>query len=182
MALPVQHPPFTEEEFEALQEEHGWSFEAELIGGEAVMIPPDGPSASSAQGALFYALRRWQDDMGDPGLVLQSVFVRIDPSSRLGPDLAWWSHVRRTPLPEGQMTVIPDWVAEVLSPSTRLNDLGPKRERYLAAGVRELWLVDPADRSVTVVDAEGRERRAGERAESRVLPGFAVPLERLFVA
>lgn len=68
----------------------------------------------------------------------------------------------------------------MLSPSTRENDLGPKRERYLAAGVRELWLVDPASRSVTVVDADGRTTVAGEMCRSLVLPGFAVPVAALF--
>lgn len=180
MASRVQHPRLTGEEFEALQAHHGWSFEAELIGGEPVVIPPDGPPASSAQGELHYALRRWQEETEDGGLVLQSVFVRVDDTSRLGPDVAWWSASSRTPLPEGQMTVVPDWVAEVLSPSTRENDLGPKRERYLAAGVRELWLVDPAARLVVIVAADGTEHLAGEHAVSGVLPGFGVPVAQLF--
>jgi len=180
MASRVQHPRLTGEDFEALQAEYGWSFDAELINGEAVVIPPDGSPASSAQGELHYALRRWQDSAADGGLVLQNVFVKVDPSSRFGPDVAWWSAARRPPLPQGQMTVIPDWVAEVLSPSTRENDLGLKRERYLAAGVRELWLVDPSAGSVLVVGADGREQVAGERVASRVLAGFTVEVARLF--
>ncbi len=71
--------------------------------------------------------------MDDQGLVLPSVFVKIADDSRLGPDLAYWSEDRRTPLPTGQMLVIPDWVAEVLSPSTRENDLGPKRDGAIYA-------------------------------------------------
>ena len=44
----------------------------------------------------------------------------------------------------------PDWVAEVLSPSTAARDQIAKRRIYERAGVREYWLVHPVDRVVTV--------------------------------
>jgi Uma2 family endonuclease len=44
----------------------------------------------------------------------------------------------------------PDWVVEVLSPSTAGHDLIIKRRLYERAGVREYWLVHPVDRVVTV--------------------------------
>ena len=40
-------------------------------------------------------------------------------------------------------TIAPDWVCEVLSPSTRRIDLGDKREIYAREGVRNLWFVEP---------------------------------------
>ena len=36
----------------------------------------------------------------------------------------------------------PDWVVEVLSPSTRKRDMSVKKEKYLSSGVREYWMVD----------------------------------------
>jgi Uma2 family endonuclease len=44
----------------------------------------------------------------------------------------------------------PDWIAEVLSPSTASYDRNIKVPVYERAGVRELWLVDPIDRSVAI--------------------------------
>lgn len=44
----------------------------------------------------------------------------------------------------------PDLVVEILSPSTAKNDRGPKMDAYAAAGVREYWIVDTANRSVEV--------------------------------
>jgi Uma2 family endonuclease len=180
MAVPIQHPRLSSAEFAAMQFDVGWSFAAELIDGEPVVIPPDHPPAASAQGALFVLLHAWNALREPRGLLLPDVFVRVDATSTLGPDIAWWGPERRPPVKQELLTVIPDWVAEVLSPSTRLNDLGPKRERYLAAGVRELWFVDPAARSVTVVDAAGRERVCGERCESLVLDSFSVETTALF--
>ena len=40
-------------------------------------------------------------------------------------------------------TIAPDWVCEVLSPSTRQLDLEPKRSVYAREGVGHLWFVDP---------------------------------------
>lgn len=44
----------------------------------------------------------------------------------------------------------PDWVVEILSPSTAGHDLIVKRRLYERVGVREYWLVHPVDRVVTV--------------------------------
>ncbi|KAI5912714.1 Uma2 family endonuclease [Thauera sp. 2A1] len=44
----------------------------------------------------------------------------------------------------------PDWVVEILSPSTAGHDLILKRRLYERVGVREYWLVHPVDRVVTV--------------------------------
>ena len=47
------------------------------------------------------------------------------------------------------MTLTPDWVCEVLSPTTRRHDLSVKKPLYAAAGVSWLCLVAPRDREVT---------------------------------
>lgn len=44
----------------------------------------------------------------------------------------------------------PDWVVEVLSPSTSSRDQVQKRRKYQQAGVREYWLVDPQERLLFV--------------------------------
>ena len=49
----------------------------------------------------------------------------------------------------------PDWVVEVLSPTTASHDQIVKRALYERAGVREFWLVHPTDRLLTVYLLEG---------------------------
>ena len=46
------------------------------------------------------------------------------------------------------LTLAPDWVCEVLSPSTRKFDLEEKRPAYAREGVGHLWFVDPAARTL----------------------------------
>jgi Uma2 family endonuclease len=48
----------------------------------------------------------------------------------------------------------PDWVAEVLSPSTARHDRTVKLSAYERAGVREVWLIDPIDRKLTLYRLE----------------------------
>ncbi len=75
----------------------------------------------------------------------------------------------------------PDFVVEVLSPSSAFHDHQRKREVYERAGVREYWLVDPVERTVLVylLDDRGKYGKpevyelAGE-TEIQVLPGVTI--------
>ena len=65
------------------------------------------------------------------------------------PDLAGWRRERMPDYPDtAYVTLAPDWVCEVLSPSTRRFDLHGKRPVYAREGVEHLWLVDPLDRTL----------------------------------
>ncbi len=57
----------------------------------------------------------------------------------------------------------PDWVVEVLSPSTALKDMDTKRSLYQRHGVQEYWIIHPEDRWILVytLDAEGRYGQPG---------------------
>jgi Uma2 family endonuclease len=110
----VVHPRVETWEFDALQENRGWDMDYELIAGEAVLVPPVGESASMAQGELYLALRRWQDDTADAGVLLQDVFVAPPGKNRLAPpDPAIggfeMGHEARRPRPRrrGALTVDP---------------------------------------------------------------------------
>ena len=65
------------------------------------------------------------------------------------PDIAGWRRERMPVYPDtAYFTLAPDWVCEVLSPSTRKLDLGGKSAVYARAGVGYLWFVDPIARSL----------------------------------
>lgn len=55
----------------------------------------------------------------------------------------------------GPITVVPDWVCEILSPRTRGYALIVKRRFYAQIGVGHLWYVDPQVRALTVSRIEG---------------------------
>ncbi|MCI8713117.1 MAG: Uma2 family endonuclease [Ruminococcus sp.] len=51
----------------------------------------------------------------------------------------------------------PDWIVEVVSPTTRSMDYGRKLFKYHSAGVREYWIVDYDNNQVLVYDFAGDE-------------------------
>lgn len=177
----IAHPRLQPSEFLALQASAGWRMAVELIGGEAVVIPPSGAAASSVQGELFFALRRWQEVERDGGLLLQDVFVKLPGQFYLAPDIAWWAQTRRPAIGEGAIDVVPDLVVEVLSSATRTNDLGVKRNYYLDVGVRELWLADPSAKTLTRARPSADEQlSSGDTLGSDLLGGFSLALSQVF--
>jgi Uma2 family endonuclease len=73
----------------------------------------------------------------------------VEPELHLGqhvavPDLAAWRRDRLPALPgTAWIETPPDWLCEVLSPSTERYDRGDKRLIYAEAGVAHVWHVDP---------------------------------------
>jgi Uma2 family endonuclease len=124
---------------------------AELIRGALYLSPqPAGPhvyAASSLGGELDGPFGKGR---GGPG----GWWILDEPELHVGddvlvPDLAGWRRERMPTIPEGvAFTVRPDWVCEILSPATRKLDLTTKRDRYGAAGVPHIWMIDPVARTL----------------------------------
>jgi len=73
----------------------------------------------------------------------------------LVPDLAGWRRTRLPRLPDAAyFSVFPDWVCEVLSPSTASLDRVKKLAIYAREQVGHAWLVDPAARTLEVLRLE----------------------------
>lgn len=75
--------------------------------------------------------------LDEPGVQLAELDVE-----EIVPDIAGWRRERLAAVPEGPISIAPDWVCEVLSPTTRAHDLKRKRPLYARAGVRWMWIVD----------------------------------------
>lgn len=71
----------------------------------------------------------------------------------------------------------PDWVIEIVSPSTKQMDYYKKLFKYRTAGVREYWVVDPERKLVTVYSFERdtmEEYPFGEEVPAGIYEGFSV--------
>jgi Uma2 family endonuclease len=90
---------------------------------------------------------------GGPGgwRILIEPGIELERAAELSPDIAGWRRERLPRLPsKAAIRVVPDWICEVLSPSTRGYDQLVKRPLYAQIGVRHLWYVDPGPRVLTV--------------------------------
>lgn len=121
---------------------------AELIAGRLHLSPR--PASRHAR-ANFKLGSRLDDPydagVGGPG----GWFFATEPEIHIGddvavPDLAGWRRERMGEYPDAAFfTLAPDWVCEILSPSTRRFDLTEKRGLYGQWGVGHLWLLDPRE-------------------------------------
>lgn len=127
---------------------------AEIIAGTIINAPAPLPRHSWAQRALgSFIGRPFADDheRGGPGgwWIFVEVDVRLSPHDVLRPDLSGWRR-ERLPNPADQrpIDVVPDWVCEILSPSTATRDRVVKRRLYAAHQVPYFWLVDTESRTL----------------------------------
>ncbi|MBI4957491.1 MAG: Uma2 family endonuclease [Myxococcales bacterium] len=126
----------------------------ELIGGVLYTMarprPRHAGAATVLGGDLNGAFQRGRGGPGgwwilvEPGIALPALDV-----DEVVPDVAGWRRSRLPELPEGSITLAPDWVCEILSPTTRSHDLLRKRPLYARAGVPWMWLVDLDARVLT---------------------------------
>jgi Uma2 family endonuclease len=89
---------------------------------------------------------------GGPGgwWILPEPGIELPNTPEISPDVAGWRRDRLPELPSDRaISVVPDWVCEILSPSTRRHDLLIKKPYYAKIGVPHHWLVDLEGRTLT---------------------------------
>lgn len=83
--------------------------------------------------------------------ILVEVEVELETHQVYRPDVVGWRRERLPTLPkETPITVRPDWVCEILSPSNASNDLVKKMRGYQRGGVPHYWIADPREETLTV--------------------------------
>ena len=133
-------------------------FVAELVDGELWTSPRPAPRHARASSRLGYLIGPpFDEGRGGPG----GWIILDEPELHLGahalvPDLAGWRLERMPRVPDtAYVTLAPDWVCEVLSPSTAILDRAKKLRIYAAHDVRHAWLVDPILRTLETLRNEG---------------------------
>ncbi len=123
----------------------------EIVDGELIVTPRPSRKHTSAASALGFEIGpAYQFGRGGPG----GWIIILEPEIALGgnilvPDLAGWKQER---FPETEETnwisVAPDWVCEILSPSTLRLDKIKKMPIYAQHGVSYFWVIDPTSRTL----------------------------------
>jgi len=160
----------------------------ELIGGVLYMVPPpDEPHGSidsrlNKSLVLYLAANDIEGEVRHP----REPIYRSE-GTYLEPDMMYISAELRKRM--GKKRSSADIVFEYVSRSNAVYDRTTKADTYLALGVQELWLIDPATVTIEVRHAAEREGKPvwegwryskGDTAESRVLVGWCVSVDELF--
>lgn len=133
---------------------------AEILYGTLVTHPRPAPRHAVAITSLGSELAGpFQKGFGGPGGWIFMVEPELHFGSHVAvPDIAGWRRENLKVLPQtAWIETPPDWICEVISPSTEKYDRGEKRVIYAEAGVKHLWLLDPRSRVLEVfsLSAEG---------------------------
>ena len=129
----------------------------EIVNGELYSSPRPSPPhvvAGSAIGSIIGP--PFHFGRGGPG----GWWILFEPELHLGPDVlvpafAGWRRTRMPKLPEtAYFPLAPDWICEILSPSTAALDRARKLTIYARERVPFVWLVDPLARTLEVLQLE----------------------------
>jgi Uma2 family endonuclease len=122
-----------------------------------------------------------------------SVTIELETHEVFLPDLAGWRIDRVPEPPSGEpVRIMPDWVCEVLSPSTLGRDRGHKQRTYHRARIGHYWLVEPVDSAIwvyrwfpegytEVVSLEAEDVAAGELVRIEPFDAVGIDLADIFV-
>lgn len=161
--------------------EHKWEF----IQGEVIMHSPALNRHLIASQNLFSILDAFVR-VHRLGQVRHEKAMTSFPRNDYEPDVMFFGPAKTALIdPDTLKFPVPDFIAEVLSPSTEARDRGIKFRDYALHGVAEYWIIDPVAEAVEAyrlgdsiyppVDAQ-----ATGTLSSDVIPGFEIPVRALF--
>lgn len=134
---------------------------AEVLAGELHLQPR--PRFRHSRAASRLGVLLGPADMGDEGvggwIILDEPELHLCDDI-LVPDIAGWRRETMPELPdEPYSTLRPDWLCEVLSPTTEQRDRADKIPIYAREGVQHIWLVDPEIETLEVLRLDGETYR-----------------------
>jgi Uma2 family endonuclease len=161
---------------------------AEIIDGELFMMAP--PATGHQSIVMQLAGQLWQFLRGKPCKVFPAPFgVRLSPRADfrddtfLEPDIVVVCDPAK--ITKTGCEGAPDMVVEILSPSNTRHEMLLKFKKYLAAGVREYWVVDGDEKTVEIhILDQGRYAisvaEGGDEVPVTALPGCTIKLQDLW--
>lgn len=160
---------------------------SELVRGEIRMMTPAGGAHGVIAGTLFRILSSFVEEH-ELGLCLPDnvgfLLPNLEHTVR-SPDVAFIRADRLPPngIGRGWIPVAPDLAVEVLSPDETEAMLEEKLADYRTAGTQLIWVVDPAQRGVSIRRVNADDRWVSEHEDligEDALAGFSMPVARLF--
>jgi Uma2 family endonuclease len=158
---------------------------AELVRGQLLVREPPSTRHGGWSNRLAYQVTAFVERHGLGRVFAQDTGFKIahSPDTVRAADVAFVAQQRLHQIPDdGYAELAPDWVAEIVSPGDRPGEVLEKVGQWLSAGVRLVWVLDPARAQARVYRADGSASVIDGRGELEgedVLPGFRCRLDDL---
>jgi Uma2 family endonuclease len=144
-ALPQESKTYTLEDWYNLPESNEL---VELIDGHICHFGTPSTQHQEILAELVIAIGSYLKSRKKPCKILPSPFAVTLGKDGFQPDISVICD--KTKLTDRGCMGAPDWIIEITSPSNASNDYSLKLDKYMAAGVREYWIVDPMTEKVLV--------------------------------
>ena len=154
---------------------------AELIDGQIYYMAPPNTRHQRISGFLHNQIYNHIQDKNGECEVFPApfaVFLNDDDMNYVEPDISVICDKNK--ISDKGCQGAPDWVIEIISPSSRAMDYFTKLFQYQKSGVREYWIVDPIKQRVTVYFFEKElveEYCFGEEVPVGIYEGFSIKVE-----
>lgn len=156
---------------------------AELIDGEIYYMATPSRTHQKISGEIYYNIAdHIKHNHGECEVYAApfSVFLNDqDDTNYLEPDITVVCDTSK--LDEKGCHGAPDWVIEIVSPTSKPRDYIKKLLQYCTAGVREYWIVDPEKQMVSVYGFEAymvEQYSFGDAVPSGIFEGFSMTIEQ----
>ena len=154
---------------------------AELIEGRIYYMAPPNTRHQKIVSDLHYQIKDFiRKNKGDCEVFPApfAVFLNRDDTNYVEPDLTIICDENK--ITDKGCNGAPDWVIEIVSPSSRAMDYFTKLFKYRASGVREYWIVDPIKEMVMAYrfEKETMEQYSfGEDVPAGIYEGFSIKVQ-----
>ena len=158
----------------------------QLIEGELYMSPSPNRFHQVIVRNVFRVLDAHLTEHPTGALYFAPLDVHLTQHDVFQPDVLYVSNERADILVDEGVRGAPDLVVEVLSPGAQQIDRDLKRKAYAAAGVEEMWIVDPSDKSVSIhrlmenAEEPVAVHHKGISFESPLFPGLLIDCAEIF--
>ena len=159
----------------------------ELVKGEVIQLPPADSYHGTICAKLVFLIMQHanQHELGHVFSNDGTIITERGPDSVRGADVGYISYAKipKGQYPRGPLTIPPDLIVEVRSPSDRWVKIQRKVVEYLDAGVRVVCVVDPTTETARIYrsDRDEEQLKNGDLVRfDDILPGFSFPLKQLF--
>jgi Uma2 family endonuclease len=167
----------TIDDFERLPQEMAENHE--LVNGELVEVSGNNPEHNWLRDYLVELLRPLVRNHKLGKVIAEQEYDFLGNAH--GPDVTFFG-MEKVPLVDRHKRVqrfVPDLAIEIASQFDTYSGLMQKKQRYLDSGTREVWLISPETREVSIFP-ESRIFRGSDRLMTSLIPGFSFTVDELF--
>jgi len=151
----------------------------ELVNGELVDVSGNDPEHNWLRDSLGDLMRAAVKSSKMGKVITEQEYDFLGNAH--GPDVSFFSTDKQhlVDLHKRVQRFVPDLAIEIASPSDTYGGLLRKKDRYLASGTREVWLISPETREVAIYP-HGRILRGSDELSTPMIPGLSITVDRLF--